>query len=104
MRPGTQHDRAFVRGFSLIEAMVGMIVLTIVVLTLLGAIPAAFGMTAQDSVRVQAVSAGQEYLDMIRQYVKASGVDTGLPPPPTVAIDGGTGMTSGAAAADRKST
>ncbi len=78
--------------------MVGMIVLTIVVLTLIGAIPAAFGMTAQDSVRVQAVSAGQEYLDMIRQYVKASGVDTGLPPPPTVAIDGGTGMTSGAAA------
>lgn len=74
------------RGLSLIEAMVGMVVLLVGVLMLLGAIPAAYGFTAQDAVRVQAVSAGQEYLDDIRQYIQASGVDTDLPPPPAVSV------------------
>ena len=82
------------RGFSLIEAMVGMVVLLVGIMMLVGAIPASYGFTAQDSVRVQAVSAGQEYLDVIRQYVKASGVDTDLPPPPVVAIDRGQGFVS----------
>ena len=94
MRPRTGGHTGVGSRIFLIEAMVGMIVLTIV-LTLIGAIPAAYGLTAQDSVRVQAVSAGQEYLDMIRQYVKASGIDTGLPPPAAVPTDGGNGMTSG---------
>ena len=61
---------------------------------LVGAIPASYGFTAQDTARVQAVSAGQEYLDVIRQYVKASGVDTDLPTPPVVAIDRGQGFVS----------
>lgn len=74
------------RGFSLIEAMVGMVVLLIGVLMLVGAIPAAYGFSAQDSVRVQAVSAGQEYLDDIRQYIQSSGVDTNLPPAPNVSV------------------
>ena len=74
------------RGLSLIEAMVGMVVLLIGILMLFGAIPAAYGFTAQDSVRVQAVSAGQEYLDNIRQYIQASGVDTNLPAPPNVSV------------------
>ncbi|HET9344012.1 MAG TPA: prepilin-type N-terminal cleavage/methylation domain-containing protein [Candidatus Eremiobacteraceae bacterium] len=74
------------RGLSLIEAMVGMVVLLIGILMLVGAIPAAYGFTAQDSVRVQAVSAGQEYLDDIRQYIQSSGVDTNLPPAPTVSV------------------
>ena len=74
------------RGLSLIEAMVGMVVLLIGVLMLVGAIPAAYGFTSQDAIRVQAVSAGQEYLDDIRQYIQASGVDTNLPPPPSVSV------------------
>lgn len=82
------------RGFSLIEAMVGMVVLLVGIMMLVGAIPAAYGFTAQDSARVQAVSAGHEYLDVIRQYVKASGIDTGLPPPPVVFIDHGQGFVS----------
>ena len=73
-------------GFSLIEAMVGMVVLLIGVLMLVGAIPAAYGFSAQDSVRVQALSAGQEYLDDIRQYIQSSGVDTNLPPAPSVSV------------------
>jgi len=74
------------RGLSLIEAMVGMVVLLIGILMLIGSIPAAYGFTAQDSVRVQAVSAGQEYLDDIRQYIQSSGVDTKLPAPPDVSV------------------
>lgn len=74
------------RGLSLIETMVGMVVLLIGILMLVGAIPAAYGFTSQDAVRVQAVSAGQEYLDDIRQYIQASGVDTNLPPPPAVSV------------------
>ena len=54
------------RGFSLIEAMVGMVVLLVGIMMLVGAIPASYGVTAQDTARVQAVSAGQEYLDVIR--------------------------------------
>src|SRR4029077_13269917 len=64
----------------------GMVVLLVGMLMLLGTIPAAYAFGAQDSVRVQAVAAGQEYLDDIRQYIQASGVDTRLPPAPDVAI------------------
>lgn len=82
------------RGFSLVEAMVAMSVLLIVVLMLIGAVPASYAFTKQDSVRVQAVSAGQSYLDTIRQYVKSSGSITGLPPAPAIAIDQGYGFVS----------
>lgn len=44
--------------------------------------------------RVQAIGAGQQYLDTIRQYIKTTGVDTGLPAPPAVAIDPGKGFVS----------
>jgi prepilin-type N-terminal cleavage/methylation domain-containing protein len=83
-----------VRGFSLIEAMVAMAILLIVVLMLVGAVPASYAFTKQDSLRVQAVSAGQAYLDSIRQYVKSSGVITGLPAAPVVPIDQGYGYVS----------
>jgi Tfp pilus assembly protein PilV len=82
------------RGFSLVEAMVAMSVLLIVVLMLIGSVPASYAFTKQDSVRVQAVSAGQSYLDIVRQYVKSSGSITGLPPAPVVAIDQGYGFVS----------
>ena len=82
------------RGFSLVEAMVAMAVLLVVVLMLVGAVPASYAFTKQDSLRVQAVSAGQVYLDAIRQYVKSSGVITGLPPAPVIGIDQGYGFVS----------
>src|SRR5580700_1725325 len=82
------------RGFSLVEAMVAMAVLLVVVLMLIGAVPASFAFTKQDSLRVQAVAAGQSYLDSIRQYVKSSGVITNLPPAPIIGIDQGEGFVS----------
>ena len=82
------------RGFSLVEAMIAMTILLLVVLMLVGTVPASFAFTKQDSVRVQAVSAGQSYLDAVRQYVKSSGSITGLPPAPVVAIDQGRGFVS----------
>jgi Tfp pilus assembly protein PilV len=82
------------RGFSLVEALTGMAVLLVAVLTLIGVVPAAYGFTAEDSVHVQAVAAGQDYLDIIRQYIKSSGVDTNLPPAPVIAIDPGYGFMS----------
>jgi type II secretory pathway pseudopilin PulG len=83
-----------VRGFSLVEAMVAMAVLLVVILMLVGAVPASYAFTEQDSLRVQAVAAGQSYLDIVRQYVKSSGVITGLPPAPVVPIDYGYGFVS----------
>lgn len=71
-----------------------MAVLLIVVLMLVGAVPASFAFTKQDSLRVQAVAAGQSYLDTIRQYVKSSGVITGLPQAPVIGIDQGYGFVS----------
>ena len=90
------------RGFTLVDALTGMAVLLIAVLTLIGVVPAAYGFTAQDSIHVQAVAAGQNYLDVIRQYIKSSGVDTNLPPPPVIAVDPGYGFVSNQALQSRQ--
>jgi hypothetical protein len=45
-------------------------------------------------IRLQAIAAGQQYLDSIRQYIKTTGVDTGLPAAPVIAIDPGKGFIS----------
>ena len=90
------------RGFSLAEVLTGMAVLLIAVQTLIGVVTAAYGFTAQDSIHVEAVAAGQDYLDIIRQYIKSSGVDTNLPPPPVIAIDPGYGFMSNQALQSRQ--
>jgi len=59
------------RGFSLIEAMVAMVVLTIAVLALTTAYPYAFGRIAERDDELQAVSFGQQYLEQVRQQVRA---------------------------------
>lgn len=69
-----------------------MVVLLIAVMAVLGVVPASFGYTKHAVTQAQAVSAGQVYLDLIRQYVKTNGVDTGLPTPPPIPIDPGQGF------------
>jgi Tfp pilus assembly protein PilV len=87
------------RGFSLVEALTGMSVLLVVLLTLIGVVPAVYGFSAQDAVHIQAVAAGQYYLDIIRQYIKSYGVDTNLPAAPVIPIDPGYGFMSNQALA-----
>jgi Tfp pilus assembly protein PilV len=94
-RKAAARDAERSRGFSLIDALTGMGVLLITILALIGSVPAAFGFTAHDSMHVQAVAAGQTYLDVIRQYIKSTGVDTNLPQAPTVYIDPGYSFVSG---------
>ena len=84
------------RGFSLIEAMISMVVLLIIVLSMISLVPATLGYSVESSVRIQAIGAAQDYLDIIRQYVKTNGVITNLPTPPVIAIDSGTGVWSSA--------
>jgi prepilin-type N-terminal cleavage/methylation domain-containing protein len=82
------------RGFTLVEAMTSMVILAVLVMAMLGVVPATYGYTERCMVRIQAVAAGQQYLDSIRQYIKTTGVATGLPPAPAVAIDPGKGFVS----------
>jgi prepilin-type N-terminal cleavage/methylation domain-containing protein len=77
------------RGFTLIEAMLSMIVLVVAFMGSLAAIPVAFNNTLRDSERVQAIAAGQQYLDALSEYVTFNGVDTNLPAAPTIAVDAG---------------
>lgn len=87
------------RGFSIIEALLAIVMLLLAVLAMLAIIPASFGGTSLDSERIQAVEAGQQYLDSLRQYIRANGTITGLPLPPSITIDAGDSYRSGAALA-----
>ena len=78
------------RAFTLIESLMAMVVLTFCMLSLFGLVSATFGYTEKDSEHIQAVSAGQQYLDTIRQAVQNA---HSLPTAPSVAVDPGFGMT-----------
>lgn len=77
--------------------MTSMVILVVIVMAMLAVVPASYGYTERSIVRIQAVAAGQQYLDAIRQYVKTTGVDTGLPPAPIIPTDPGRGFVSGQA-------
>src|ERR1700737_4080998 len=79
------------RGFSLIEALIAMVLLAIGVVGMLGVFPVSFGYVQADSERMQAIGVGEQYLDTLPQWIRNHG-NTGLPSPPTVAIDGGKEM------------
>jgi prepilin-type N-terminal cleavage/methylation domain-containing protein len=88
------------RGFSLIEAMMALIVLAIVAVNMVAVVPSTLGFASESSIRIQAIGVGQDYLDMIRQYIKTNGEDTGLPAAPVVPIDTGSGYFSTSARPD----
>lgn len=88
------------RGFTIVEAIIAIVVLMIVALGLLAILPTSFNDTVRDSERVQAVAVGQQYLDALTEYVTNNGVDTGLPSAPTIAIDPGDVMEGSGAPAD----
>ncbi len=78
------------RGFSIVESLIAMALLTLSILSLFGLISASFGYTEQDSERIQAVAASQQYLDALRQATQNG---ASLPAAPTVNVDLGFGQT-----------
>lgn len=78
--------RVNVRGFSLVEAFVAMVILLVAVLTLTTAYPYAFGRIGERDDELQAVSFGQQYVEQVRQEIRAGA--TALPTA-TAAIDAG---------------
>jgi Tfp pilus assembly protein PilV len=76
------------RGVTIIEALIAVMMLTIVFLAAVGAIPMAFRNMQQGSGHAQAVAVGQQYLDAIRQSIQADPA-LATPAPPTIAVDTG---------------
>ncbi len=78
------------RAFTIIEALIAIVLVVAGVLGLLAVVPVTMADTMRDSQRMQAVAAGQQYLDAIRHYVAQSGTLTGIPAAPTtIAVDAG---------------
>ena len=78
------------RGFTLLESLISMVLMTFAILSIFGLLSSSFGLTEQNSERIQAVSAGQQYLDAVRQAVQNT---QSLPSAPTVNVDPGFGQT-----------
>jgi prepilin-type N-terminal cleavage/methylation domain-containing protein len=85
------------RGFTIIEVMIGMAMLLVVITSVFAVVPATVGFGSDSQIRMQAEGAAQDYLDVIRQYIKTNGVDTNLPQAPIIPIDPGAGILSGLA-------
>jgi prepilin-type N-terminal cleavage/methylation domain-containing protein len=89
MRSSRRHNR----GFSILESLIAIVVLSIGVVAMLGMLPLSFNNTNNDSQHVQALSAGQAYMDQIRYYIKGTAPTNGaypvsvLPTPQPVAVD-----------------
>lgn len=69
--------------------MVAMVTLMLAFLSMGTIVPVVFGFAGRDSQRVQAVAAGQIYLDQLRYNIAANGDTSATPAPPTVAVDQG---------------
>ncbi len=74
------------RGFTLLEALFAIAIFGIALATFFGLLPFSMQSTRHANIYLQAVSAGQEYLDAMRSAVEQSKT---LPLPRTVPIDGG---------------
>jgi Tfp pilus assembly protein PilV len=77
------------RAFTIIEALIAIVLVVSAVLGLVAIVPATIGGTMRDSQRMQAVDVGQQYLDRIRQYAATNGKISSLPAAPTVTVDAG---------------
>jgi Tfp pilus assembly protein PilV len=79
-------ERRHFRGFSLVEAFVAMVILLIAVLALTTAFPYAFGRIGERDDELQAVSFGQQYVEQVRQQIRAGATSL---PTATAPIDSG---------------
>jgi type II secretory pathway pseudopilin PulG len=78
------------RGFSVVEALIGITLFAMALMAFFAILPYSLQTSAHDNEYLQAVSAGQEYIDSLRSAVEQS---QPLPQPPTVQIDGGYSVT-----------
>jgi hypothetical protein len=74
------------RGFSLFEALLAVVVLFMAIGTFLTMLPYALQKNQHDALYLQAVAAGQEYLDALRAATENG---QSMPAPPTISIDAG---------------
>ena len=74
------------RGFSIVEALIGITLFAMALMAFFAIFPYSLATTSHDDEYLQAISAGQEYLDALRSSVEQS---RPLPPAPIVPIDGG---------------
>ena len=77
------------RAFTIIEALLAMVIVAIAFLSMATVVPNAFGYASRDSQRVQAVAAGQIYLDQLRYHIASNGSTSATPAPPVIAVDPG---------------
>jgi type II secretory pathway pseudopilin PulG len=78
------------RGFTILEALLGITIFAIALAAFYSIIPGSFQTTSHDDEFVQAVSAGQQYMDALRSSVEQG---TPTPQPPVIPIDGGVSVT-----------
>jgi prepilin-type N-terminal cleavage/methylation domain-containing protein len=81
-----QPNRGNGRGYTLLEALISIVIFAIGLSTFFGLIPFSLHEVRHANVYLQAVSAGQQYLDTMRSSVEES---RPMPAPTTVPIDGG---------------
>ena len=74
------------RAFSLLEALFAMTVLSMALGLFLTLLPSALQKNQHDAIYLQAVAAGQQYLDAMRDATENGNP---LPPPPKIPIDAG---------------
>lgn len=80
------------RGFSVVEALIGITLFAMALMAFFAIFPYSLATTSHDDEYLQAISAGQEYLDSLRSAVEQSKPLPGSPNPP-VQIDGGYSVT-----------
>jgi uncharacterized protein (TIGR02598 family) len=87
-RRATGIQRSTARGFTLIEALIAMIVVAIAVVAMMGLVPYGFNQIQTNSIDVQAVAVGQQFLEDERTATLHSSQDA-MPTATTVPIDPG---------------
>lgn len=82
------------RGFSLIEALISIVIVAAILLALLGIIPYGFNQVQVNATQAQAIALGQQYLDVVRNAEQSN---QPLPAATSVPIDQGDQFMQGSA-------
>jgi Tfp pilus assembly protein PilV len=80
------------RGFTIVEALISVLIMVVVTLALLGMVPYGYGQVQQNATQVQAIALGQQYLDALRN---AKQTNSTLPAATTAPVDQGNTFMTG---------